>query len=83
MITTSGAISDDKVAINTTLEFQPKKHSISFYCIFIVYAEFLMFSLFYLYIVRNDDNKDDQSYFHRVSVLELHRMTQMYLSNPT
>ena len=27
----------------------------------IVYAEFLMFSLFYLYIVRNDDNKDDQS----------------------
>ena len=36
--------------------------SFTFQCIFIVYAEFLMFSLFfYLYIVRNDDNKDDQS----------------------
>ena len=32
-----------------------------FYCILIVYAEFFMFTLFLLYLVRNDNNKDDQS----------------------
>ena len=32
-----------------------------FYCIFIVYAKFFMFTLFLLYLVRNDNNKDDQS----------------------
>ena len=33
-----------------------------FYCILIVYAKFFMFTLFLLYHVRNDNNKDDQSY---------------------
>ena len=32
-----------------------------FYCILIVYAKFFMFTLFLLYLVRNDNNKDDQS----------------------
>ena len=32
-----------------------------FYCILIVYAKFFMFILFLLYLVRNDNNKDDQS----------------------
>ena len=33
-----------------------------FYCILIVYAKFFMFTLFLLYLVRNDNNKDDQSW---------------------
>ena len=32
-----------------------------FYCILILYAKFFMFTLFLLYLVRNDNNKDDQS----------------------
>ena len=32
-----------------------------FYCILIVYAKFFWFILFLLYLVRNDNNKDDQS----------------------
>ena len=40
--------------------------SFTFYCMFPLYAEFFMFALFYLYIVRNDNNKDDQSYNKRV-----------------
>ena len=32
-----------------------------FYCILIVYAKFFMFTLFLMYLVRNDNNKDDQS----------------------
>ena len=35
--------------------------SFTFWYIFIVYTKFFMFPLFYLYIVKNDDNKDDQS----------------------
>ena len=35
-----------------------------FYCILIVYAKFFMFTLFLLYLVRNDNNKDDQSINH-------------------
>ena len=31
-----------------------------FYCILIVYAKFFMLTLFLLYLVRNDNNKDDQ-----------------------
>ena len=34
---------------------------ICFYCILIVHAKFFMFTLFLLYLVRNDNNKDDQS----------------------
>ena len=34
-----------------------------FYCILIVYAKFFMFTLFLLYLVRNDNNKDDQSIY--------------------
>ena len=32
-----------------------------FYCILIVHANFFMFTLYLLYLVRNDNNKDDQS----------------------
>ena len=35
--------------------------SFMFYCIFVACAEFFMFPLSYLYIVRNDNDKDDQS----------------------
>ena len=39
-----------------------------FYCILIVYAKFFMFTLFLLYLVRNDNNKDDQSINHIISI---------------
>ena len=41
-----------------------------FYCILSVYAKFFMFTLFLLYLVRNDNNKDDQSINYHVHSAE-------------
>ena len=40
-----------------------------FYCIFIVYTKFFMFTLFLLYLVRNDNNKDDQSINQSIKIM--------------
>ena len=44
-----------------SLQLQYVLRSFTFYCISIVYAEFFVFTLFWLCFVRNDNNKDDQS----------------------
>ena len=44
-----------------------------FYCILIVYANFFMFTVFLLYLVRNDNNKDDQSINHKSEQLREHQ----------